>query len=97
MRSRRTVDGQRIAFAVHRSEPKGIGAAHGVGDGLQKFLAAGAVSLELLDHADPLLQDGLLLLEIVHLLLELFEARLFARLFLDVRQDLLYSRDPCSK
>ena len=86
--TRRAIDGQRIAFAVHGSKPQGIGAADGIGDGFEKFLAAGAVPLERLDDADPLLQDGSLLFEIVHLLLQLFEPRLFTRLFLDVRRNL---------
>jgi len=53
----------------------------------EKFLAAGPISLKLLDDADSLLQHGLLFLKIVYLLLQLLEALLFSGLLLDMSDD----------
>lgn len=37
--------GQPLALALQGSEPQGIGAGDGIGQGIQKLLSAGAVSL----------------------------------------------------
>ena len=66
-RAGRALNRQHVALAVERCQPQRIGSRNGVGQGIQQFLISGAVSLQLLDNVDALLQNDLLPLELVHL------------------------------
>ena len=70
-------DIERVLLALERRQPEVVDPHHRVGHHLKQFLAAGAIPLQRLDHIDPLLQHGLLALELLHFALDLLEAGLF--------------------
>src|ERR1700722_8625772 len=84
-RSGFAADVNRISGARKRGKPESIHANHGVCHHRQQILASGAVPLEIFDHVDALLKDGLLAFETIHLILHLLKAGLLRLQLLNPR------------
>jgi len=75
---------ERIAAAFEAVHPKGIDAIDGIGDGVEQFLAAGTVPLELFDNVYALLEGGFFLLAALDFSLNTLKAGAFGSLRLDL-------------